>query len=400
MRRPHLSRSQRGLSLVEAMVAMAVMGFGTLAVLGVQASLRLNGDIAKQRSEALRIAQETLENSRAFPDLDAFTALATDDGSAVDGYTTNTSYTATLTVLDPAADIEEEAAAQTLAPRRTLSVVVTWTDRAGVEQSVELHSAVTGVEPVLAGTLAVPASTSFVQNPGGRSPLIPRNATPQSDGTSVFTPPGAGPGVSWVFNNNTGYITQVCSGIGDAACVDFNARLLSGFIRFAVGSSQPTPQQAEVPPSPRPSGMQPQVRVLQTYPTTATVNCFEEQTTSYVAYYCAVPLGADVMWSGTAELVIVDSDNDSLIASDIDDDDDDEYKVCRYTAYRDHRTAPANMSNEQHPRIYAQVKTGLVNQNYLMIRAGDDDDTAFTCPDDDTSTSFVNGRTWHHQPHE
>ena len=47
MRRNRLPRAQRGLSLVEAMVAMAVMGFGTLAVLGVQASLRLNGDIAK-----------------------------------------------------------------------------------------------------------------------------------------------------------------------------------------------------------------------------------------------------------------------------------------------------------------------------------------------------------------
>jgi Tfp pilus assembly protein PilV len=51
----------RGVSLVEAMVALAVMAFGMLAEVGVQTTLRLNADVAKQRSEATRIAQETLE---------------------------------------------------------------------------------------------------------------------------------------------------------------------------------------------------------------------------------------------------------------------------------------------------------------------------------------------------
>jgi len=400
MRRTPMQRRQRGLSLVEAMVAMAVMGFGTLAVLGVQASLRLNGDIAKQRSEAVRIAQETLENSRAFADLDAFTALASDDGTAIDGYTTNTSYTATLTVFDPATDIEDASQASTLAPQRTTSVVVSWTDRAGLGQSVELHTTVTGVAPVLAGSLAVPADNSYVRNPGGRSPVIPRTATPQSDGTSRFSPPGSSGGLVWVFDNNTGFITQVCTGTGDGAtCIDFNARLLAGYIRFALDGEQPTPQQAEVPPSPRPAGLTPGVQVLQTYPLSLPDPvCYTEQTTAYVAYYCAVPMGVDVVWTGRSELVINDGE-DSLIASDIDDDDNDEYKVCRYTAYRDHRTVPTNMSNEQHPREYVQVRNSLVNQNFLVIRAGDGDDP-FSCPDDDTSTSFVNGRTWHHQPHE
>ena len=56
----------RGISLIEAMVALAVMAFGTLGVLGVQTTLRLNADIAKQRNEAVRIGQETIEAARSF----------------------------------------------------------------------------------------------------------------------------------------------------------------------------------------------------------------------------------------------------------------------------------------------------------------------------------------------
>ena len=58
--------SERGLSLIEALVAMAVMAVGMLGVLGMQATLRSNGDVAKQRSEAVRIAQATMETQRVF----------------------------------------------------------------------------------------------------------------------------------------------------------------------------------------------------------------------------------------------------------------------------------------------------------------------------------------------
>ncbi|MBL0296205.1 MAG: prepilin-type N-terminal cleavage/methylation domain-containing protein [Betaproteobacteria bacterium] len=59
-------RSARGVSLVEALVALAVMAFGMLGLIGVQSTLRLNGDTAKQRSEAVRIAQSRLDDLRAF----------------------------------------------------------------------------------------------------------------------------------------------------------------------------------------------------------------------------------------------------------------------------------------------------------------------------------------------
>ncbi len=61
---------ERGVSLIEALVALVVMTFGTLAVLGVQSTLRMNGDTARQRAEAVRIAQETIERRRSFAKFD------------------------------------------------------------------------------------------------------------------------------------------------------------------------------------------------------------------------------------------------------------------------------------------------------------------------------------------
>ena len=45
---------------------MAVMAFGMMAIVGLQTTLRQNSDIAKQRSEAVRIAEEAIEQWRAF----------------------------------------------------------------------------------------------------------------------------------------------------------------------------------------------------------------------------------------------------------------------------------------------------------------------------------------------
>ena len=57
---------QRGVSLMEAVVAMAVMGFGMLGVAAMQSSLRQNADIARQRAEAVRLAQDVVERYRGY----------------------------------------------------------------------------------------------------------------------------------------------------------------------------------------------------------------------------------------------------------------------------------------------------------------------------------------------
>ena len=50
-----------GFALIEAMVAMLVMAFGMLSLVGMQSMLSRNADTAKQRTEAQRLAEEKLE---------------------------------------------------------------------------------------------------------------------------------------------------------------------------------------------------------------------------------------------------------------------------------------------------------------------------------------------------
>lgn len=370
-------RRQRGVSLVEALVAMLVMSFGTVAVLGVQASLRMNADVAKQRSEAVRLAEEALEDYRDFGTLADFEALADQDPEAVAGFESNTTFTRSVTVANGAMPRE-----------RVLTADVGWTDRRGEAHIVRLVSSVHGVPTELAGSLVVAADTSYARMPGQRHPGIPPGAQIQEDGTSRFTPPGA-TGVTWVFNNATGAITQICV---DASCTDTDARLLAGFVVFATGLTQPTTNQAEVPPSPKPAGYTVEVQLAQTAPSTATIDCYEDQGSSaWVAYYCAVPLGVGTSWSGRSTV------QGLPLASDLGDDHDDKYRVCRYTPVRNNgAVTPPTFTNVHHPYNYLNVSTALVQQNFLVIRAGDDSN-AFDCPDD-TDDDLVLGRTWRHQP--
>ena len=65
------AQSARGVSLIEALLALVVMSLGMLAVVGVQATLRSNGDLSRQRAEAVRLAQEGTETWRTFTSVTA-----------------------------------------------------------------------------------------------------------------------------------------------------------------------------------------------------------------------------------------------------------------------------------------------------------------------------------------
>jgi Tfp pilus assembly protein PilV len=380
---PRHLHQQTGISLIEALVALAVMAFGVMGVAGLQVTMRQNADISKQRSEAVRIAQEAIENGRSFmvlntppapasgPVARAYQDLKTAGASTVVGYTTNTDYTVTHTVIDSTEDDPS-------APRiKTLSITVAWADRSGQTQSVRLNTSVTGVAPELAGSLSIPASVD-----------IPVAAVDQPDGvTSVFTPPGA-PALRWVFNNASGVITSICNPA--EVCTDTTAFLLSGYVRFATIDTAPTPAQAENPPS---NAFALNAQVNLTSPGPQTIACYAQTLPAYVVYYCAVPVSSTppYQWSGRSVLV---SDAGHPIASEPGDSAPGHYKVCRYTPVQGH--TPPN-GNIDHPLDYSKVLGSLSQQNFLLIRAGNGV-TSFACPGDDASTPFVNGNTWPHQP--
>ena len=399
---PHRGRSagQRGITLVEALVALAVLGFGLLAYVGVQSTLRINGDLARQRAEAVRIAQDTVESWRAFsvlradpaqPDLRAFDdILASALLPPVTVVGTNATYTVTRSV--------DADAALGL---KTVVVDVDWRDRADALQSLRLATAIAEVAPELAGTLAVPGDGVPGRRLAGRHPAIPLDAMPVDGGRSrlpIAQPDGSV--VTLEFDDLSGLITSLCMQPG--RCDPVNARLLSGHVRYATLPTAPTPTDAERPPSAAqpPAG----VELRRTAPVADTLTCLTQRRSHDIRYFCAVPISlppagvapgwTQDRWSGRTVLTGLP------LANSLNDASADHFRVCRYTPHRDHRavgTGSPPMRNADHPLDYLDVSTALTNQNFLVIRAGDGT-AAFDCPDDDPATEFVNGRTWHHQP--
>lgn len=382
------SRRQRGVSLVEALVAMTVLSIGTLGVLGVQATLRSNSDVSKQRSEAVRIAQELIEDRRGFADRAGYDGIGAGTDT-VNGL--NATFTVTREVVDP-------AAISIHAPRlKSLRVTVSWPDRGGQTQQVRMTTVIHGIPPALAGSMALPADLAPVITPGGRHAAIPRDAEVITSGTlagtSRFTPqPGSD--LRWYFNNVSGAITTICTSI-DTSCTAVNARLLSGYIRYA------TLTVPGVDPGESPTGYDPAtetflgglgVTVNLTVPASpASVICSTRTLdASARTYFCAVPVEAGTgIWSGRAN---VSGLGEAQLASSAVSSEAGRYRVCRYTPFRDgHPVAPTGMRNDQHPLNYVGVRGALLNQNFLVRRAADG------CPADGPSPLF-NSNTWHHQP--
>ena len=373
---------RRGVSLIEAVVALAVLAFGMLGVAGLQTTLRGNADGARQRTEALRIAQSTIEARRSFSTLPAGGGIAYADiinQSVTLPPATNATYTIDETFAETAnAD-----------PRRkTLTVKVSWADRSGATQEVQLSTLIAGVAPEHAAAVTVPATGTAVQLSRGRHAAVPRAAVDQGDGTSDFAPPGAPVGTAWVFSNLSGWIVETCT-LG--TCTPADLQLLSGFVRFAALGTPPSTAQARSPTGTRIPGVN--VVATLTDPVAA-VACYADEPggQNYTEYFCALPVNAgSKLWSGRSEPTGL-----APLATSIADATAGRWRVCRYTTLRSNAVQVPPLPNSEHPYNYLAVAGPLANQNFLVIEAGNGTPPAYDCPDDAATPPL--GRTWHHQP--
>jgi type IV pilus modification protein PilV len=200
---------QAGFSLIEALIALLVVAFGLLSIASFQYTLSRASDIAKQRTEATRIAQRELDRLRSFaqreaettPDPDRLTYVEDliDAGpTAVAGVTTNTTFSLQSDFTTLAGD-----------RYRWVNVIVTWADRTGQTQSVNLTSAISDGDPSDLGVLGVQRRVASTLRPKNRNINIPYPAVNLAGGaSSAFVPP---PGNTiFTFNNVSGDVTQSC----------------------------------------------------------------------------------------------------------------------------------------------------------------------------------------------
>ncbi len=385
----------RGVSLIEALVALAVMAFGLLGVVGMQATLRFNADVSRQRAEAVRMAQEQMENMRAFGVLSGAAVPSEHEYVDIIGSTdypappsgfANTTFTRVTRVANPTVDDPK---------MKSVQVTVSWLDRrtasTGQAESVLLTSNIAEVAPELMASIGLPGDRSVTQRPRGRHRSIPVGAGPGPTGnSSTFAPPGAPTGTSWTFLNASGRITSVCTAPG--MCVSVTGFLVSGYIQFIHPVTPPTPGLGENPNGLATSFPSIGMQVALTFPAAPAVlpACYVSPATQGLAYFCFVPTdSAAGVWSGRTELTPV-----SIFAPTESDPSPGLFKVCRYTPGPASHT-PAG-GNAAHPLDYTAVNSSLTNQNFLMFTGGNGT-LAYLCPADGPSP-LIDSTTFRHQP--
>lgn len=350
-----MRRGQLGVSLVEAIVAMAVMAFGMLAVVGLQSTMRQNSDIAKQRSEAVRIAQEAVEDWRSFstipttPSQTSFADIATAADQIVTGYTTNTAYT-----------LQRSVSGGLAAGMDQIRVNVSWQDRAGDTQAVQLSSIIAAADPALSAVLSIAPSGKPLKMPLDRNTGIPVTAVDRGDGKSAWKPPGTSD-VVLLLDNLTGVVTSVCTYPGTdlatfdtSICVSQPSFLISGFVRFALG---PTP----TPLNPTDYQIDLAVQAVATAGDSSDGVCYAAPVAgtsplTFTFYSCVVPRGSLTTWTGR-----------TLLAAPL---DLSAYDVCRYSQGMAYDAAKESAFNADHPAEYKHLAQSLGNQNFLVVTQG------------------------------
>lgn len=379
-----MKRTWTGFALIELLVAVALLGLGTASLLRLHLELRRTTDLSRQRSEAVRLAAQHLEQLRWLAP--ANLGSLTDFGpQAIDTLASPTRYTL-------------ERRVSTDAAGRLAQVVgtVRWQDRQALDHTLTLATALTTLDPALgAATLlnrSVAPSSASPTAPGTseRSLRIPVAARDLGDGRHAFKP-RTDEALVWLFDSRSGEVIGRCDSTAglpadalDARslgnCKAFSGLLLSGHIRFATDRDTLTAADAEQPASTAMS-----VNLRLTLTTTGHPNpaweCVQDGPTGVppgstlktsIAFHCVIqPVapasGGTPRWSGRLDLVpqgwlLVSSTGST-----------GRFRVCRYSADHD---GNGRIDNPEHPASYSVVTTALGHQNFLVIRA------AARCPID------------------
>jgi len=136
-----MQHRQRGITLIEALIAFLVLSMGMLAVVRLQPELRQHGDLARQRSEATRIAQQDIEVLRSAAPAASAALAAAAYSVGPDG------------LGSPRYAVQRRVDAAAWPRAHDVEVIVSWPDRSGETQQVALVTLIGADDPSAAGAL-------------------------------------------------------------------------------------------------------------------------------------------------------------------------------------------------------------------------------------------------------
>lgn len=340
------------MALVEVLVSLLVVAIGALAVAGLQRWLHVHADLARQRSEATRLAQAQMERLRAFEQLDAQPgAQAWDDiVSGEDSPAPAAANTRFARHWQVTGDRDDLA--------RRVVMHVDWATRAdeAATRRVELVSVIARTDPRDVARLIVPPpGGQVVRRAHGRALGIPSEAVRlggRHRGRSALAWSGRREGYL-VFNDADGSVVAHCAlRPGDdtdleAACERFDALLLEGHVggRLPAGPLLPVFEALTL------GGPDPAADCL----VAPVVDPARE--TPLLRYRCLMSTAEDdgdaatpKGWSARLRWFGLDAGQ----------------RVCRYAG-----SAPPPSGVAPDPGSYTRVRTTLRDQNFLLVAPGD-----------------------------
>ena len=391
---PRSRARQRGVTLLESLVAFFVLTAGSVAVAQLLSHSTLAADVARERSEAVRLAEQAIEELRTFATLDGppgaptYAAIATGSAVVAAGSAGGRNDYRIERVVDAAAFAGAKAA----------RIAVRWSDRSGTPRSVVVDAFIAAVDPSYSGSLmldagAIPAAPRGAHD---RRPGLPLTAKSLGDGRSAWKPREGG-GTTWVFDDLSGAIVAVCEGVSTTVAtrdlvVDALRTCTSGRWLFVAGTlraaaAAPAPVVALLPtatslridlrdgvyPAPAACFAEPRKTVrfaddggvhvedvaLDAVPASVGVSRWDETGDRFLAWHCAVVPRADGRWSGRIAVVATGWTVGIGVADG---------RVCRYAAGDDRAAIDANIASAGVDR---DVGAALTGRHFIVVRGSD-----------------------------
>lgn len=376
-------RTPCGVSLLEVLFSLLVLSLGVVGMGKLHRQLQAHADIARQRSEAVRLAHDEIEAQRISDSTPPISGSRTI--SDVAGQRFNT-------VFHLNHEVDE---ANAMLPSTT--VAITWQSREGSTQQAVLVSALSTQDPVLSGALSLVPGLRDALAGIAIAKALPSSTAPIDDRRSAFKPTASAT-IAFVVDDVTAQVVEQCSGVPAAVasedlrpehlthCIDFKALLLSGTVRFS-NADPPDPVAANdtplelalsvglpgmlAPASPWCSteaqktviyrasdGVHREAVALDATPASRNLASWQETGERFVTYRCVVVAAGDPpRWSGQSVLVPVGW---TIGAAPT------QRRVCRYV--NDIDGSGAIDRNDEHPSVYRNVDGPLQQQNFLVIR--------------------------------
>jgi Tfp pilus assembly protein PilV len=202
-------RGQSGFAIAESLIALVIMGFGMFSLSSMQMALSRHADDARQRTEAVRMAQEKMEQLRSYtgietsvPGPDTLSANALNWNALHNGQDSTTSNAVYVRSWTLGGNTEN--------PMRAATVQVAWADRTNAAQTVTLSSILSRSDPVDSGLLGFPLPIDGQRkHPKNRNPAIPVSAIDLGNKLSAL--PFGHAGQYILLNNLSANVVQTCA---------------------------------------------------------------------------------------------------------------------------------------------------------------------------------------------